>query len=270
MQKRTQLKKNSIRADMRRDRSGIILTDKTIIAKSSSVIAIFLLVFSCSSSSQVMNSGVVIHKTFFYNKEGDTTFSHYMKIWYKDSLFIEEIRGVNTVTDASGKTTVTYPLLFCRFIDTRNKVLYDYKTFSDTARVFHKAALPDSLMLDAGWSFYSAKYPVISGSPESLSDTTIDNVTYKRKKFNFDSDNAAERFIIGFFRCDRESIFSIEKKYSNSINCLLVKMFDYKTDAPAPFASKEIEFASETLTEAELMVFDAWEKNVKQNPVLAK
>jgi hypothetical protein len=226
------------------------------------------MLFSYSSNGQLNTKGIVLNTTRFYNKEGKPTFTHYLKVWYKDSVCIQEIRGVNTATDTANNTTVTYPLLFCRFIDLKTKTMYDYKTFSDTAKTFKKAVLPDSVLSDAGWNFYSEKHPKIQGVPKPLSDTLIDDVNYKRAKINFKAYDPAKSYLIACFRCDgKGDMFSLEKDYSRKINCTMVKFFDYKVGAAMPFASIEVSYLSNELTKEELNVFDAWEKNEKENPV---
>ncbi len=226
------------------------------------------ILISCNSNGQSNTKGIVLRTTRFYNKVGKPTFTHYLKVWYKDSVCIQEIRGVNTATDTASITTVTYPLLFCRFIDLKSKTMYDYKTFSDTAKVFKKAVLPDSILSDAGWNFYSEKHPKIQGTPKPLSDTIVDNINYKRAKINFKVNDPKKNYLIAYFSCDgKGDMFSLEKDYSRGINCTMVKFFDYKVGVAKPFASIEVFYLSNELTKEQLNVFAAWEKNEKENPV---
>ena len=210
----------------------------------------------------------VIHKiVHFYDEYGNPTFTDVLRIWYKDSAVIEEIHRINTVT-VGDSTTVTYPLILCRYIHLRTKTYYDYKTFSDTAKIFNKAVLPDSQMRDYGWSFYSDKVLRIKGIPESLSDTVIDNITYKRVKFSFERHDPKKHFVVGYLRCDgRGELFSMEKQYSRERNCTMVKFFDFEYGREKPYASQEIEFVSDTLTKEEVKIFDVWEQNARQNPI---
>jgi hypothetical protein len=224
--------------------------------------------FACSSIGQVSNKGTIQLKTHFYNANGKPTFTHYLKIWYKDSVTITENTGVNTETDTANIETVTYPIILYRYIDLQSKTLYDYKNFSDTAEIINKAVLPDSLMTDIGWSFYSEKAPKIQGIPEPLSDTVIDNITYKRTKFSFAWHDPQKNFLIGYLRCDgKGDMFSLEKAYSRKFNCAMVKYFSYKFGMARPYASKEVYYISDTLTKEELKVFEAWERNAKEKPV---
>ncbi len=237
-----------------------------------SFISSSLIFLSCSSSkSQEIKQGIIQQKTQFYNTNGEVTFTHYIKLFFKDSVSVQEIRGVTTITDTANKKTVTYPLLFCRYIDLRSKALYDYETFSDTASIIHKAILPDSLMLDGGWSFYSEKAPIIQGTPETIPDTVINNINYKRAKFIFSWTDPKKTYLIGHFICDgRGDMFSLEKAYSRRQNCILVSFFDYKVNSVKPFASVELSFLSSILSKEELKILDTWERNAKNNPIPAK
>jgi hypothetical protein len=238
-----------------------------VIARIALFYSVFLLFFSCSSNGQNSKRGIVRAITHFYNEKGKSTFTHYLKIWYHDSIAIQEIRGVTTVT-SSEDTTVTYPLLFCRYMDLRSKMIYDYTSFSDTAGLIEQASLPDSLLDGPGWSFYSEKAPKIQGTPELLADTVIDNISYRRAKFSYTWYDPKKIFLIGYFRCDgKGDMFSLEKDFSRKWNCTMVKSFTYKFGMTIPYGSKEVEFLSDELTKGELKVFEAWERNAQQNVV---
>jgi hypothetical protein len=236
----------------------------TLIKQLLVVFVLSFLLLSCSSSAQPNKSGVLQLVTHFYDTTGKITFTHYLKIWYKDSTAIENITGMHSDTDTSNITTVTYPLILCRYMDLRSKTLYDYRTFSDTSIMFNKALIPDTLMKDYGWSFYSDKALQIIEEPEPMSDTTIDNTHYKRAKFCFLHDDPKKQYQIGYFNCDNGiSMFSQEKNYSRKINCNLVKFYDYHIGHEKPFGSQEIVQLADHLTPEELKVFDAWEMNAK-------
>src|SRR5258708_6634909 len=152
------------------------------------VIVIVLLFYflSCNSITQEnkpAHEGLVLMIT---NYNGRQSFIDTLKTWYKDSVAIEEIHRINIMTDASNNTSINYSIMFYRFIDLRSKALYDYKAFSDTSKIFDKDVLSDSLMKNRqGWNFYSNEVPRIQGIPKLLTDTVIDNITYKRAKFHF-------------------------------------------------------------------------------------
>jgi hypothetical protein len=234
-------------------------------------IVLFVNATSCISTEQPaksMKTEVVQRITHFYNADGIPGFSDTLKVWYKDSIAIEQVNRINIVTDTDKITRITNIPILYRYMDINKKMIYDYKSFSDTANVINKAVLPDSLMQDYGWSFYSEKTPRIKGIPEMMNDTTLNNITYKRAKFNFVWHDPTKHFIIGYFRCDgKGNLFSLEKSFSRQINCTLAKILDFKSGEANPFASKEVEFLSDTLSKEELKVFEAWERNARQNPV---
>jgi hypothetical protein len=207
-------------------------------------------------------------KSVFYDTEDKQRFADTLKVWFKDSNAVEEIHRINLATDAAGNTSMSYSVMFYRYIDLRNKAVYDYKSFSDSAKIFKKARLPDSLMKDYGWSFYSEKIRQIQGTPEEMKDTIIDNVTYKRAKFHFMYDDPKRTFIIGYFRCDgKGEMFSLEKAHSRKLNCTMTKFSEFPIGKTNPFATIELEFLSDTLTEREVKVFEAWKKNAEKGPV---
>ncbi|MET0395138.1 MAG: hypothetical protein ABW019_18470 [Chitinophagaceae bacterium] len=225
---------------------------------------------SCASTGQLHSPGAqgrVFLTTHFYDAQGNPTYTDVLKIWYRDSSVVQEINNIATTT-AAGITRTEYILMLYRYIDLRNKVLYDYKSFSDTSAITHKAILPDSMMQDYGWSFYSDKILRIKGVPEPLSDTVISNIEYKRLKFSFEWQDPKKNFLIGYLRCDgKGNQFSLEKSYSRQMNCTMVKFFDFMVGMRKPYGSQEVDFISDTLTAEESKVFDAWERNARQNPV---
>ena len=235
------------------------------------IVAIFIFFecfLACASKTQKENSGIVQLKSVFYASDGMPSFTDLKKLWYKDSLTIEQVNLTSFVTDTANVTTVNYSVLLFRFIDLRNRRLYDYRSFSDTALAFNTTTLPDSMMKDHGWSYYSNKVRQIQGTPDNLNDTIINNVNYKRVKFNFLGDNLQKGYKIGYYRCDEKGrLFSLEKTYSKKLNCAMIRFDDFQFNQPSPFASLEIEFLSDTLTVKELKVFEAWERNAKKSTV---
>jgi len=213
------------------------------------------------------NVGIIQLKSTFYNTNGTIAFSDLKKVWYRDSLSIEQVNKTNFETSA-GATTVTSSVLIYRLIDLDSRTLYDYKSFSDTALIVHKSVLPDSMMLDYGWSYYSKEVRQIQGVPQALNDTVIDNISYKRFRFNFSRDDLHKSYKIGYYRCDKKGRqFSLEKQFSEKLNCTMMKFVEFRVDNSNPTASLEIEFLSDSLTADEHKVFDAWEKNIKKYPV---
>jgi len=229
--------------------------------------SIILLTISCATAQKENIEGIVQMKLVFYNPDGVPLFTDIKKVWYNDSITIEKVDRTNFLEESS-KSTVTYSTVLFRLIDLRAKVLYDYKNFSDTATPFNKAILPDSMMKDCCWSYYSDKVRQISGTPQNLNDTTINNVNYKKIKFNFIGDNIEKGYKIGYLRNGRTGeLFSIEKKFSKESNCVMVKFEDFEIGKSLPNAVMEVEYISDSLNETERKIFAKWRQNVKDYPV---
>lgn len=222
---------------------------------------------SCKSEKAISNSGVISEKLQVL----DSTLNLHpaltieSKIWYRDSLAIEEILLTRFITDTSGKKTIETVVKHYTFIDPHTKSFYYYKNFSDTAKIIKKYAGVDSFTIDGGWNFYSERDIEYSGIPVILSDTVVDKVNYKRISFSTKM-GLHNSVSIGFFRCDKKStMFKFDKSYSDKLGCPCVKVYDYPKQGRG--MSREINFLSDTLSENELKVFAAWEKNAKDNPV---
>ena len=198
---------------------------------------IFLVLLFCTSKPKMINIGIVQMKTVFYHPNGTPSATYFNQVWYKDSLTIEKItrKYFNTIRS---KTTVTDSTLFLRFVNLRDKVVYDYRNLSDTARPFNKATLPDSVMDFGKRNYYSHKVRRIQGTPEELSDTSIDHLIYKRIQFNFIGDDLTKGYKIGYYRCNEKArMFSLEKDYSKKINCTMTRFKDFQTGFAGPFAT---------------------------------
>ncbi len=209
----------------------------------------------------------MIQKTLnIFDKEGKPEITYHNNIWYYDSCIVEKITGINIVTK-SGVTTMSYPLRQYRYYNPHTKTVFDYKSFSDTAIYFDKFPLPDSLTNGReGWNVFSEKAPVISGEPVPLTDTVIDKISYKRYRFNYTFKNPGKGYLIGLFRCDNKgTLFSLEKKFSRKINCTLVKLFDYRVGREKLYASTEVFFISDTLSDQEMKAFKAWGKTAVED-----
>lgn len=228
---------------------------------------IYLVLLSCTSKPKMINNGIVEMKTAFYDSRGTPSFIDLKQVWYKDSSTIEKINRTDFLTVGS-KTTVTYSTLLFRFIDLRQKIFYDYKHFSDSAMPINKAPLPDSMMTDYGWSYYSHKVRRIQGIPQELSDTLIGHLNYRRIRFNFIGDELAKGYKIGYYRCDEKArMFSLEKSYSKKINCTMIRFEDFQYGLTIPLVTVDVEILSDSLNSEELRIFDAWQKNLMKYPV---
>ncbi len=228
---------------------------------------------SCHVQKASINSGVIYLNTKSYNPNvqeynKEPIFPD-LKIWYKDSLVIEQIKLVNINTDTTQLTTITHPIDGYVFIDLKSKSFYHYKTFSDTALIINKYTQPDSLPIqgNGGWNFYNSRDLKLIGNPETLSDTVINNLTYKRVKLftKIEEDIVIQ---IGYLECDRKnSFFQLYTNLGKKLGCPIVRLDDLPSIQNPKAVSVQIDFVSDKLTSNEMKVFNAWEKNARKNPV---
>ena len=188
------------------------------------------------------------------------------RIWYKDSLVIEEIKLIRFMTDTAGKKSTDVTVTHYTFVDLKSKSFYDYKNFSDSAGMVKKYSQPDSIPVNGGWNFYFKRDVEYIGSPQIVDDTIMSEIRYKRVKFN--TQKGKNVYIsIGYFRCDKiGSMFKFDYSYSDKMGCPLVKIDEFPVTKGNRMGA-EIDFISDTLSEKELKVFDSWEKNEKKYPV---
>jgi hypothetical protein len=237
---------------------------------------ISILITSCASQNTFTKGGV-IHKTirFYDNLSQQYTNEDLfpdMNIWYKNKLFIQEIKKVETYRDTNGVTTRKTPIAYYLFMDRKSKSFYHYSSFSDTARIIDKYILPDTAVMRGvgGWPFYRNWDINITDSIKTLTDTVINKIAYRRAQFPIIS-NGFLTTIVAYQRCDRiGSVFQFDKNLGNKLGCPVTRI-DYLPSSvdPTPISS-EINFLRDTLTKTELKVFDAWERNARNKPVKKK
>ena len=93
-------------------------------------------------------------------------------------------------------------------------------------------------------------------------------VANMRIKFEKLKSKRTDTYVIGYLRYDNKcKLFSLEKKFSSKVNCTMTRYDDFREGSLKPFASTELEFLSDTLSENELKIFDAWERYARSNPV---
>ncbi|MEI9944860.1 MAG: hypothetical protein WDN26_11630 [Chitinophagaceae bacterium] len=156
------------------------------------------------------------------------------------------------------------------FMDLRKKSYYEYANFSDTAAINDKYLHPSSGKSKDGWHFFSEEDVIDPENREFITDTIINGVKYKRaKSFSIVNGTSGEEKIIktGYFRCDKkETFFSMDKPLSRIVGYPMLRLDSYSPSTQIAL-SQEIEFISDKLTAKELKVFEAWEKNAKENPI---
>ena len=212
-------------------------------------------------------TGVLFLRTDFFDSTGNLVFHSPMKIWYQDSIVVEEVVRIESSTDPANKTTVSYPVEVYKYFDLVHRNWYDYRTFADTSRIVRSGILPDSLVRGTdwrGWAFYTNSVRMKS-EPEVLTDTIIGDTKYMRIKFS-KLNRPSGYYSIGYLRYDNKGkLFSLNKNFSSKVNCTMTRYDEFKETGLAPFATTELEFLSDTLSANELRVFQAWKENAKKD-----
>lgn len=238
--------------------------------------ALSISINSCTGQKSCTKCGIIVSKMKFmtpsqYEYTSVPTYGKDQKIWYKDSMVIEEIkylyiRQVNNDQEERKEVVDHYT-----FIQLPTRSFYNYATLTDTAKILKKYTQPDSEAVFSGWNFYRYWDTQISEPLQNLPDTTINKIIYKRVKMinTINSEKGKWRHIkIGYFRCDkRGTIFQYDKRLSEKIGCPMVMYHDLPDPHNKYSSLYQIEFVTDTLTPEELKVFAAWERNAKRNPV---
>ena len=235
------------------------------------LLGISLLIYTltlCCAKKQIVQSGVVRVKRQMFNSGitalGDSALTTEYRIWYKDKLAIEEVKMLKIKTDTADRQSVENVVTHYIFMDPDTHSFHYYKEFSDTARAFLQYTGIDSFSVHGGWNFYTKRDIDYKGVPVILADSVINHVQYKRVRFNRLKGKSGY-ISIGYFRCDKMgTMFKLDQSYSEKLGCPLVRLDEYPVLKGSP-RSLEIIFETDTLTNAELKVFEAWERNAKQS-----
>ena len=239
------------------------------------IILCLLWSFNCNNPQEnyCTNCGVISYHSTIYdsstNKFENRDLILPARICYKDSIIIQPSFSIEFWEyngNEKGKTTIDH----YSYLDLKTRTVYDYSSFSDTAKFIKKYTLPDSVNLSGGWSFWRKGLSYFSDSSQSLPDTTINHVSYQRvisKKVYTDSIRGSISYInIGYMRCDKKKmLFHIDRTYDDSHDCPIVR-FEYLVTG-YPWIKNEIEFIKESLSKEEMNVFNTWEQYAKNNPV---
>lgn len=242
-------------------------------------VCLFVTLFflTCCGQNPVFKCGIVYSKSqIFDTLTGQFALPKYFKdfkIWYKDSIVIEEANELSIYTDPYKNETWKYLLDRYIFIDLRSKSFYEYSSFSDTARLLKKYLQEDSVHVDGGWNFYAYRNFMPSDGLETLPDTIIKGIKYSRVIKRSEFKHKGEEFkssLIGYLRCDQKgTIVTLDRAFSEKMGCPLTRVETRSTPEKFSFIT-ELDFASKTLTKEELKVFSAWEKYAKENPAQKK
>lgn len=219
----------------------------------------FFLFLECNSLQE--KEGVVRVNTSFVG-DGEKSnslppFEIDFKILYKGNLSIQEVPVLNLTEDSSGKES-SVKIKHYSYLDPDINRCLNYKTFSDTAKVWKHYTDIDSIEVDGGWNFLSNK-KLEYDSSANLPDTIVNGVTYGRRRL-YDRRSAKDLYFNLYIDCNRKSeLIRIFKTISDSLGCPIVRQETYIKGKI--FIVREIDFLSDRLSPAESQVFSAWGKN---------
>jgi len=231
------------------------------------------LIFLCCNAEKEHSlsvQGVIKYKGEFFDTAATflskPVFVDELKVWFKDSFAIEEIRTRSFITDTANKTRIEESVLYYIFMDLQENTYTYYKTFSDTTRSFRRYTTIDSFRSRAGWDFSNANATEFKGESFEMPDTVINSIKYKRiRKLTTSGKDPYNS--IGYFRCDKQgTLFKFDKHLSDSMGCPLVRVDDIPIKKGS-IKRGEIIFFIDSLSTEELKVFAAWEKNEREMPV---
>lgn len=229
-------------------------------------IAGFVFAFiGCIAQTKRSHMGVVSVGFRLYKQVATPSFRQNHKVWFKDNWVIKEVKVTKFKTDENDKQTVEEAVQYYLFANLDSNFFYEYGTFSDTASLKRKFFENETTKVTDATELYFKKNIDYTGVPESLNDTIVEDIVYKRIKFRTKL-GEDDVFTIAYFRCDIENPLYVVNRYSG-LNCPIVKVYDYPPDFSRPIESLEVKYLSDTLTAEEIKVFNAWERNEKNNPV---
>jgi len=221
-------------------------------------------------------TGVIELETLFYRdvEEKDSSIVDMTlrsKKWYKGELTIEEKRTLYIKTDTAKNTTHEYALNCYLFKHVPTGMVYEYIHFSDTAKIVRSFKITDTSVALTGGNIYNSKTPIGGPKPtriQQLADTTVKDVTYKRMMEIYEYSGKPFAFVISFFRCDKninlQKLFTVSDSLSKIVGCLGIKGITIPSlQSKRIINSSEILFLADALSQKELSVFAAWEKNAR-------
>jgi hypothetical protein len=188
------------------------------------------------------------------------------KCWFADSFAIEEIRQLNITENTKGIKSQRFDIRHYRFTDLRKQMIYEFNTFTDSAKLIRKYAYSDSVPVVSGWGFNKAKNWEYKGNTELIADTIYDNNPYKRAKITKVL-NDIHYTLLCYFDCARSgTIFNMDPDLSAKTGCPLVKLYYFSPQKKGLHMTLEVKFISSSLTKEEKKIFDAWRNFTDVNP----
>ena len=221
---------------------------------------LFLILFAGCNSKAQKQGVVMVNKSFLGTDETLPPFKMSVKIMYKDNLSIQEVPVINFSKDSAGEKS-SIKIKHYSYLDSEKNLCLNYYTFSDTAKAWKQYFNIDSVIVDGGWNFLSNKNFEYDSSA-NLPDSVMNGVTYGRVRL-YKRRNGSDIYFDLYTNCARKNTsITIFKAISDSLGCPVVRDETYIKGKI--FMIRELEFVFDELSQDELQVFEAWEKNAKK------
>lgn len=238
-----------------------------------SLISVFLF-WGCNAQ---VKEGLLSKRLIVYDKissEDSVKIVHNtnQKSWFRNNTEIEQVGTLPSfIYDAFQENRLKNMRYV--FKSLRDSSVYEYASMTDTATCLGIYKLFSDIELTTGTPVYRGALWVTSVSGErELTDTTIDDVKYKR--FETETDTAGLHLINTFYlQCGYPNILSIAPRHNKIFGCpTLINEFrnvDFYTKGGSMGVLKST-IIKDKLTEEETKVFDVWEQYAKNNPFKEK
>jgi hypothetical protein len=237
-----------------------------------------IILYSCTVQKKCIDCAVIKLGILRYDEKmkdyiEDEAFWPMVRILYRDSMAIDEIKRMTITRDSLGREVRLVTVEQYAFTDIRKGWVYKYNSFSDTARVISKHITSDSLGLMHRLYIPTSSIIPNEEPPEELNDTVINNITYKRRRFTYfnKEENKLLDVYINYYRCDiNNKVLTLGSKSTLIPSCTGVRSDLVLPDGlPAP-SSTQIKYIGNEFTPEELKVFNAWKNNANNHPVVTK
>lgn len=209
-------------------------------------------------------TGVLIDSVVGLHR-GDTFLTAGTRVIYDDSLFVESIIVLKSVTDTNRVTREWQEVLYYRFSDLKAAKYLHFYNFSDTAKPFSGGSYRDTTELLSGFNFKMDKAYVPIGPIKKLPDSTIDAVKYGRYSVVSRKRNGVFRFVC-FYRYDKKGLplNKVSNLDSLSNGNPIVKIDSYIPEEESyPIGSSTFFFERDTLNEKERKIFKSWHRFIE-------
>jgi hypothetical protein len=198
-------------------------------------------------------------------KAEQTNWKEWMRIWFKDSCVIYEMRINYQTADQTPQGTVvkrSYPVWRYIYLDLRTMICQDYQNFKDTAKPFCNYSLKPTDYIGI-WKFFAPKKnsDTLPGMT-IISDTIINNSLFKRAKVLYKYYRETGNYFIYYLNCNVASnMFHLNRTLNEMFpGCKTIRI-DLMESNGKVSARTEYEIFSDSLSAEDENLFKEWHKN---------